>query len=103
KPPSVNFWMLPLWTSVTDFRLCASAYLIARRTRRLVPVGEIGTKRLVRRAIKYALARSEEHTSELQSLAYLVCRLLPEKKNFYCWCTPPSNERHQQTRCSKLS
>src|SRR2546423_8374233 len=27
------------------------------------------------------LARSEEHTSELQSLAYLVCRLLLEKKN----------------------
>src|SRR5687767_16039551 len=27
------------------------------------------------------LLRSEEHTSELQSLAYLVCRLLLEKKN----------------------
>src|SRR3989441_4958538 len=27
-----------------------------------------------------AKARSEEHTSELQSLAYLVCRLLLEKK-----------------------
>src|SRR5205823_10419796 len=27
-----------------------------------------------------ATARSEEHTSELQSLAYLVCRLLLEKK-----------------------
>src|SRR2546423_3631810 len=26
-------------------------------------------------------ARSEEHTSELQSLAYLVCRPLLEKKN----------------------
>src|SRR2546425_4428956 len=26
------------------------------------------------------MARSEEHTSELQSLAYLVCRLLLEKK-----------------------
>src|SRR2546425_5362262 len=26
------------------------------------------------------LVRSEEHTSELQSLAYLVCRLLLEKK-----------------------
>src|SRR5205823_11083076 len=26
------------------------------------------------------LIRSEEHTSELQSLAYLVCRLLLEKK-----------------------
>src|SRR5687767_11273474 len=27
------------------------------------------------------ICRSEEHTSELQSLAYLVCRLLLEKKN----------------------
>src|SRR5687767_15750678 len=27
--------------------------------------------------------RSEEHTSELQSLAYLVCRLLLEKKNIH--------------------
>src|SRR2546423_5542261 len=38
------------------------------------------------RAVNQALrrgrrrARSEEHTSELQSLAYLVCRLLLEKK-----------------------
>src|SRR2546423_8853607 len=31
--------------------------------------------------------RSEEHTSELQSLAYLVCRLLLEKKNK---CIPSS-------------
>src|SRR2546425_5270768 len=29
-------------------------------------------------------ARSEEHTSELQSLAYLVCRLLLEKKKKRC-------------------
>src|SRR2546425_9586069 len=28
--------------------------------------------------------RSEEHTSELQSLAYLVCRLLLEKKKIIC-------------------
>src|SRR2546425_2899266 len=28
-------------------------------------------------------ARSEEHTSELQSLAYLVCRLLLEKKKHF--------------------
>src|SRR2546425_2072960 len=28
------------------------------------------------------VARSEEHTSELQSLAYLVCRLLLEKKKY---------------------
>src|ERR1041384_1961962 len=28
----------------------------------------------------FTATRSEEHTSELQSLAYLVCRLLLEKK-----------------------
>src|SRR3989441_1553513 len=31
--------------------------------------------------------RSEEHTSELQSLAYLVCRLLLEKKKDRPECT----------------
>src|SRR6185437_14548813 len=30
---------------------------------------------------RFPTTRSEEHTSELQSLAYLVCRLLLEKKN----------------------
>src|SRR2546425_2646904 len=30
--------------------------------------------------VMVAVERSEEHTSELQSLAYLVCRLLLEKK-----------------------
>src|SRR5258705_6858429 len=29
----------------------------------------------------FAVNRSEEHTSELQSLRHLVCRLLLEKKN----------------------
>src|SRR3712207_8111080 len=33
--------------------------------------------------------RSEEHTSELQSRQYLVCRLLLEKKNIY-------NDKHKQ-------
>src|SRR5687767_15183764 len=32
------------------------------------------------REVGAVAARSEEHTSELQSLAYLVCRLLLEKK-----------------------
>src|SRR5262245_23889468 len=36
----------------------------------------------VRRArLGIGLGRSEEHTSELQSLRHLVCRLLLEKKN----------------------
>src|SRR5687767_15203114 len=34
----------------------------------------------VRAASDRPRTRSEEHTSELQSLAYLVCRLLLEKK-----------------------
>src|SRR2546425_8998591 len=33
-----------------------------------------------RRDLRCPDRRSEEHTSELQSLAYLVCRLLLEKK-----------------------
>src|SRR5687767_15775312 len=46
----------------------ASAYTATRAVRR----------RALRRP--YGAERSEEHTSELQSLAYLVCRLLLEKK-----------------------
>src|SRR3989441_8599067 len=44
----------------------------------------LGDLRLKRTSASQAVAdlmeRSEEHTSELQSLAYLVCRLLLEKK-----------------------
>src|SRR5258707_10573693 len=36
--------------------------------------------RAVLEAVCYGFARSEEHTSELQSRQYLVCRLLLEKK-----------------------
>src|SRR2546425_9213934 len=35
-------------------------------------------------AVRRTRGRSEEHTSELQSLAYLVCRLLLEKKKNSC-------------------
>src|SRR2546425_8637325 len=38
-------------------------------------------RRVALDALRRRWARSEEHTSELQSLAYLVCRLLLEKKN----------------------
>src|SRR5581483_12310711 len=44
--------------------------------------------------------RSEEHTSELQSRQYLVCRLLLEKKQGASWCAGrlQGPERH----CSDL-
>src|SRR2546425_6176105 len=35
--------------------------------------------------LPHGVLRSEEHTSELQSLAYLVCRLLLEKKKNRTW------------------
>src|SRR2546423_10869982 len=43
-------------------------------------VVELGDPFATRRDRLHDRRRSEEHTSELQSLAYLVCRLLLEKK-----------------------
>src|SRR2546425_5217049 len=52
--------------------------------------------------------RSEEHTSELQSLAYLVCRLLLEKKKKKHSDINPcplgtNHARHSHRVCSTLS
>src|SRR5687767_15684575 len=44
-----------------------------------VPRHVAASAELLRPAVSHYV-RSEEHTSELQSLAYLVCRLLLEKK-----------------------
>src|SRR3712207_7932141 len=43
------------------------------------------------------VARSEEHTSELQSRQYLVCRLLLEKKNNASRALLDLNARHSVT------
>src|SRR2546430_12298402 len=43
------------------------------------------------------LARSEEHTSELQSQSNLVCRLLLEKKKTAVHRLTPSRERHSHS------
>src|SRR2546425_8671028 len=51
-------------------------------------VGEVGDQRGAGVGID---PRSEEHTSELQSLAYLVCRLLLEKKKI----TYKHDRKHQ--------
>src|SRR5205823_10320465 len=45
-----------------------------------IDAGEFEVRRLELRTAVIQRFRSEEHTSELQSLAYLVCRLLLEKK-----------------------
>src|SRR3712207_7464270 len=61
-----------------------------RRVARLPAVRRRGRRAFVayglRRSRPSREARSEEHTSELQSRQYLVCRLLLEKKNKHCTC-----------------
>src|SRR3712207_8243455 len=42
---------------------------------------QLRLRRRVRRRVPRLSLRSEEHTSELQSRQYIVCRLLLEKKN----------------------
>src|SRR2546425_8665058 len=44
------------------------------------PTEDATVTALNKEKLEQELQRSEEHTSELQSLAYLVCRLLLEKK-----------------------
>src|SRR2546425_5665845 len=86
RPPrSTLFPYTTLFRSAVVGHLLAGLELAAQ-TRPLeppdaivLPLGTGGTAAGVALALA-ALGRSEEHTSELQSLAYLVCRLLLEKK-----------------------
>src|SRR5471030_3410641 len=48
---------------------------------RLAVEGLFDSRHFIRAALQFWRQRSEEHTSELQSLRHLVCRLLLEKKN----------------------
>src|SRR5258707_9556299 len=57
-------------------------------------LGNVGSLRMYFRIA--AFARSEEHTSELQSRQYLVCRLLLEKKI-------PKQKRTCQNRLTSCS
>src|SRR5690348_17741848 len=47
----------------------------------MVGIGPLPYMKTGDRVRWYLMARSEEHTSELQSPVHLVCRLLLEKKN----------------------
>src|SRR3712207_8199944 len=59
----------------------ATADLIDAETGKVVlEAGKKLTVRTSRQLAEKGLKRSEEHTSELQSRQYLVCRLLLEKK-----------------------
>src|SRR2546425_6798653 len=78
RPPrSTLFPYTTLFRSTLD-RAAASRQIL-RYGRRDVPEGDIFNRTRIR-GFLVVVGRSEEHTSELQSLAYLVCRLLLEKK-----------------------
>src|SRR5438045_8385795 len=86
RPPwSPLFPYTTLFRSHDHARLAAPApgRPRARRERRTADAegarGAVGARDRDRRG-----GRSEEHTSELQSLRHLVCRLLLEKKKLKC-------------------
>src|SRR2546423_9024554 len=59
---------------------------------------------ILRRGGVFVDWRSEEHTSELQSLAYLVCRLLLEKKNIQRQHeAPPDTKQHMLIQSAELA
>src|SRR2546422_259367 len=80
-PPTIHFRLGSALACVATGRgRKASTVTPAREAGWPRPVGFFATARAIAIS-RTALARSEEHTSELQSRLHLVCRLLLEKKN----------------------
>src|SRR2546422_7039279 len=86
-----------LFPYTTLFRSCVSSVLIwlvwwvhfrARRRTAFLPSYRLAVEFLAGGIV----ARSEEHTSELQSRLHLVCRLLLEKKK-RMYTSPDANEQ----------
>src|SRR2546425_1858397 len=69
-----------LFPYTTLFRSQTSRPRRGGRRRRTAPPHWASEPRRAAPMLRRCTTRSEEHTSELQSLAYLVCRLLLEKK-----------------------
>src|SRR3712207_8992822 len=65
-----------VWIHIAD----VSAYVAAGSPLDRLFDGADHVEGRFRQVVVFALDRSEEHTSELQSRQYLVCRLLLEKK-----------------------
>src|SRR3989442_11832527 len=83
--PYTTLFRSRLWPWPGSFRDTASAFGRRCTARTVAPVsaaarGESEHHARLAASLFGALARSEEHTSELQSRPHLVCRLLLEKK-----------------------
>src|SRR5262249_58616567 len=89
-PPTTELYTLSLHDALPIYRdqhgrrvrnVPESRYRDGPGHRRGRPVGRPGGHHHLRHPGPALARRSEEHTSELQSLTNLVCRLLLEKKN----------------------
>src|SRR5687767_15399029 len=85
RPPrSTLFPYTTLFRSLGEMALLVhgsrSATIVAFSNAVLWQIERRAFEAALKRGDRWAVGRSEEHTSELQSLAYLVCRLLLEKK-----------------------
>src|SRR5947209_16572387 len=87
--PLLNVSVLLATLSVSCWFLCMSVLMSARMVETFTDCVSDGERKktttrtmasVTRSNNKLILIRSEEHTSELQSRQYLVCRLLLEKK-----------------------
>src|SRR5205823_14919810 len=79
-PATTEIYTLSLHDALPIFRLVALGLLGRHVLRRAEDHAGAGEPRALLHGVHLGGGRSEEHTSELQSLAYLVCRLLLEKK-----------------------
>src|SRR3712207_8584861 len=84
---TTEIYTLSLHDALPIFRLAHAGDVLEDRA-----VEQLHVLRQVADVAAEVLPRSEEHTSELQSRQYLVCRLLLEKKN---------NKQHQVHHKSK--
>src|SRR2546430_7704178 len=71
---------LPIFTRICDCRSAGNWSIMRSTVDAAVVVCSVPNTRWPVSAVSMAMARSEEHTSELQSQSNLVCRLLLEKK-----------------------
>src|SRR5205823_12351490 len=80
QPSSTLFPYTTLFRSKTRVNTAKSRAALPQDIPHADAAYSVGRATLLGAALAGGDARSEEHTSELQSLAYLVCRLLLEKK-----------------------
>src|SRR3989441_1131466 len=74
---AMKLWISRSWSPSTDGRPDASSRITVSRLKRAWCLSRNNVRSTT---LFTSVGESEEHTSELQSLAYLVCRLLLEKK-----------------------